>query len=361
MKGLSNARNREILPLLRKLKKDTHWLLNFILESKEKPLASAVNTNMTAGELLDKCSEQLKAKILHELKGIEKHYEFEGYPPDFQSIPYPEIIGLPTEELVDYLIKLGLTTSEARIIEFLLAHHSSTASEISHHTGIRRLDTYNCISTLLAKALVFSTFDRPQKYYSLPINEIIDLLKQASMNESKTITDLKIDYQKLVDAMINESMLQEPSKRESYQIVMGKNSIEGKIKKMITEAKKQVLLIVDARVLTDMFHSEILDLLAKLGSRGIDVSLRTPSDMAEEFIRASSADSLAQSKDKQSLISVSKICPISINLVIVDQGGVLLVFKSYRGPGNSPNESSGMWTNARDLVAFCKYLFETLP
>jgi 3'-phosphoadenosine 5'-phosphosulfate sulfotransferase len=56
IKSLSNERNNaEIMTLLRKLKKDTNWLLNFILESKEKSVAASVNTQMTAGELLAKC------------------------------------------------------------------------------------------------------------------------------------------------------------------------------------------------------------------------------------------------------------------------------------------------------------------
>lgn len=71
IKSLSIGPNdAEIMTLLQRLKKDTNVLLNFILESKEKSVAAAVNTQMTAGELLAKCSDELKAKVLFELKGI---------------------------------------------------------------------------------------------------------------------------------------------------------------------------------------------------------------------------------------------------------------------------------------------------
>lgn len=79
-------------------------------------MSSYVNTRMTAGELLSRCSDQFRAKILFELKGIEKKYESEGYPKDFESIPAPQINDLPIEELVDDFNRFGLSLGEARIL-----------------------------------------------------------------------------------------------------------------------------------------------------------------------------------------------------------------------------------------------------
>ena len=74
----------------------------------------------------------------------------------------------PNSEIENNLIaelqKLDLTLNEARILLFLMTHGNSTASDVSRNTGIQRTETYNYISTLLAKGVVFSTFDRPQKY-----------------------------------------------------------------------------------------------------------------------------------------------------------------------------------------------------
>lgn len=181
--------NTKILSLLRKLKKDTNWLLNLILDSKDKTVASTVNTQMTAEELLKKCSDEVATNILFELKGIEKRYETEGYPMDFQFIPEPEIWERPEEHLMDYLMKLDLTASEARVFWYLLTHGNSTASDVSRATGIQRTETYNYLSTLLAKGIVFSTFDRPQKYYSLSTNEAIGMLIQAKRNALKEVKD----------------------------------------------------------------------------------------------------------------------------------------------------------------------------
>ena len=115
----------EILLLLKKLKRNANWLLSFIIDNKEKSIAAAVDTDMTVSELINKCSSQLRARILSELKGIDKRYESEGYPPDFESIPspeFPECSGSTTKNQIEaneqrlYLIAKEVLASQG--IEF---------------------------------------------------------------------------------------------------------------------------------------------------------------------------------------------------------------------------------------------------
>src|SRR5688572_7377009 len=122
-------------------------------------------------------------------------------------------------KLVAELQNLDLTLNETRILLFLMTHGNATASDVSRHTGIQRTETYNYISTLLAKGVVFSTFDRPQKYYALPINEVIDCLVQTKQNALQSITEKKKSYQEMVDSILSSTIVPESDKKESYQIV----------------------------------------------------------------------------------------------------------------------------------------------
>lgn len=219
---------------------------------------------------------------------------------------------------------------------------------------------YYNVSTLLAKGVVFSTFDRPQKYYALSVDGVIDSLVQAAQNALQTVSEKKRHYQKMVETMLDSTFVPEPINKESYQIIMGKNAVNGKIKRMLAAPKKQVLLIVGVRMLASMFHSDILDRLTELGSNGIEVILRTPSKDVADYLGQYSNDLSVQANTPKTPVLVTKICPISVDLVIVDHCELLLLFKSYTDPGTS-NEPAGIWTNGGDLVAFCKYLFETLP
>src|SRR6185503_6751458 len=115
--------------------------------------------------------------------------------------------------LIAELQKLDLTLNEARILLFLMTHGNSTASDVSRHTGIQRTETYNYISTLLSKGVVFSTFDRPQKYYALPIQEVIDCLVQTKQNALQTITEKKKGYQEMVDSIVSSTVVPESDKK----------------------------------------------------------------------------------------------------------------------------------------------------
>src|SRR4029079_11449729 len=174
----------------------------------------------------------------------------------------------PNSEIENTLIvelqKLDLTLNEARILLFLMIHGNATASDVSRHTGIQRTETYNYISTLLAKGVVFSTFDRPQKYYALAINEVIDCLVQTKQNALQTITEKKKGYQEMVDSIVSNTVVPESDKKESYQIVMGENSINAKIKRMLADAKEDVTILVTDRNLVNFYHAEITDQLMKL-------------------------------------------------------------------------------------------------
>jgi hypothetical protein len=120
----NSSDSEDILQLLKKLKRNANWLLSFIIDSKANPIAASVDTEMTVSEILSKCSSHLRARILSELKGIEKRYELEGYPPNFESIPSPEFSGSATKNQLEsneqrlFLMAKDVLSSEG--VEFQL-------------------------------------------------------------------------------------------------------------------------------------------------------------------------------------------------------------------------------------------------
>jgi len=254
--------------------------------------------------------------------------------------------------LVVELQKLDLTLNEARILLFLMTHGNSTASDVSRNTGIQRTETYNYISTLLAKGVVFSTFDRPQKYYALPINEVIDCLVQTKQNALQTITEKKKDYQEMVDSIICRTVVPESDKKESYQIVMGENSINAKIKRMLIEAKEEVTVLVTDRNLVNFYHAEITDQLIQLTSKGVRVKLRTPCKNANDYISAEGSDS---NTTPISLKTTAKVVPV--NFVLVDNKDILLLLENN---SFKRSELCGFYTNNLSMISVFRFIFDNL-
>lgn len=251
--------------------------------------------------------------------------------------------------LITELQKLDLTLNEARILLFLMTHGNSTASDVSRHTGIQRTETYNYISTLLAKGVVFSTFDRPQKYYALLINEVIECLVQTKQNALQTIAEKKKDYQEMVEAILSSTIVADSDKKESYQIVMGENSINAKIKRMLAEAKEEVTILVTDRNLVNLYHAEITDQLIQLTGKGIRVKLRTPCKNANDYI------STDGEKASISLKTTAKVVPV--NFVLVDNKDIILLLESN---SFKKSELCGFYTNNLSMISVFKFIFDNL-
>ncbi len=250
--------------------------------------------------------------------------------------------------LISELQKLDLTLNEARILLFLMTHGHSTASDVSRNTGIQRTETYNYISTLLAKGVVFSTFDRPQKYYALPINEVIDCLVQTKQNALQTIAEKKKDYQGMVEAILSSTVVPDSDKKESYQIVMGENSINAKIKRMLAEAKEEVTVLVTDRNLVNLYHAEITDQLIQLTAKGVRVKLRTPCKNANDYLNT-------EDKTSISLKTTAKVVPV--NFVLVDNKDIILLLESN---SFKKSELCGFYTNNLSMISVFRFIFDNL-
>lgn len=256
--------------------------------------------------------------------------------------------------LIAELQKLDLTLNEARILMFLMTHGHSAASDVSRYTGIQRTETYNYISTLLSKGVVFSTFDRPQKYYSLPIQEVIDCLVQTKQNALQQIAEKKKGYQQMIDSIISNTVVQDSDKKESYQIVMGENSINSKIKRMLDEAKEEVTILVTDRNLVNFYHAEITDRMIQLTTKGIRVKLRTPCKNATDYISAEGEDG-EKSSTPISLKTTAKVVPV--NFVLVDNKDIILLLESN---SYKKSELCGFYTNNLSMISVFRFIFDNL-
>jgi sugar-specific transcriptional regulator TrmB len=83
------------------------------------------------------------------------------------------------EKLMQEFANLGLTLPEANILTVLLTNGNATAYDISKSTTIPRTETYTVLSNLISRGVVFSTSDRPAKYYSLQVDEVWNILSRS--------------------------------------------------------------------------------------------------------------------------------------------------------------------------------------
>jgi HTH-type transcriptional regulator, sugar sensing transcriptional regulator len=250
------------------------------------------------------------------------------------------------KKLVAELQKLDLTLNEARILVYLMTHGHSSASDISRYTGIQRTETYNYISGLLAKGLVFSTFDRPQKYYSMSLEEVVDCILQSKRNALETFESKKKEYTRMFETLVSNKVVKQEDKQR-YNVIMGENAINGKISRMLSEAKELVMVLLTDRNMVNFYHAGITDQLMELTTKGVNVKLMTPCKNPEEYMM-----------DKGNLLhcnTTSKSVPASF--MLVDDSEIIVILE---GQQVRKSEIAGFYTNNLSLVSVFKFLFENV-
>lgn len=260
--------------------------------------------------------------------------------------------------LIAELQELDLTPNEARILVFLLTQGHSNASDISRQTGIQRTETYNYISSLLSKGIVFSTFDRPQKYYSAPIEEAVDMLTEAKRKALEGFESKKKVYRSLLDSAIgNKAVRGDDDGRERYNVVIGENAILARIERMLDEAKQEVLAMVTERDLASFYHDGRADQLLQLSKKGIAVELKTSCKNLTDYVEQGDDGQSSSSIMMMTMLlkTMEKAAPTTF--VVVDNKEMIILLETHPF---KKSELCGFYTNNQSLISVFKFMFKNI-
>lgn len=254
--------------------------------------------------------------------------------------------------LITELQELDLTLNEARILVFLMSHGQSQASDISRQTGIQRTETYNYVASLLAKGIVFATIDRPQKYYSAPLEEVVDTLVQAKKNALEVFENKKKYYVSMLEALIGNKVVRQEDK-ERYNFVMGENAITAKIGRMLADAKEEVAVLVTEKNLINFYHGGIIDQFIQLTTKGILARIKASHKNAGDYI-ATAADGGSSNGRAVEVDTVQNAVPASF--ILVDNTDLMVLLESQ---SSKKADLRGFYTNNQSLVSVFRFLFDS--
>ncbi len=166
----------------------------------------------------------------------------------------------PFDKIKTQLYKFGMTPNEVKIFIYLGKYGSKTAIEISRNMKVARTETYRILTTLQNMGIVFSTFDHPTKFSSLPIVEAINVLIESELEKVKTLQIEKnsiVDLWQEIPVFIKEAKASD----ERFQMIKGQNAITSRINEMFSDAKKSLLVLGPEKFFVKLYYSESLDLL----------------------------------------------------------------------------------------------------
>ena len=112
------------------------------------------------------------------------------------------------------LVDAGLSEREAEVVIVLSTKSNLKASELAKELGTTRLDAYNSLERLQSTGLVTVTVDRPMKFSSPPLKNVLEHLinirKEQLSKIQQGFEDIKQGNSQYVQEDVTESAEVEP-------------------------------------------------------------------------------------------------------------------------------------------------------
>ncbi|MDF2425456.1 MAG: TrmB family transcriptional regulator [Nitrosopumilus sp.] len=238
------------------------------------------------------------------------------------------------------LEKIGLTSYEIRTFSSLLQSGESTASDLSHKSGVPYSKIYEVLGTLEDKGWIGSDDARPTKYFAKSPSTGLETTKQKMENDFSQ--DQKIILNEL-DPLYEKSGT---SERPDIWVLSGPVNIASKILEMVDTCRNEVMIALpEAGV--DLVK-QALPKLRSLHDKGVQITILASDKM-----------------DKESIEAIKRVAKVTIKKGLF--GGGIISDKRYvvilLGPelgGENSSEVVAIWADHAGLAGFARQYFEYL-
>jgi HTH-type transcriptional regulator, sugar sensing transcriptional regulator len=238
------------------------------------------------------------------------------------------------------LEKIGLTSYEIRTFSSLLQSGESTASDLSHKSGVPYSKIYEVLGTLEEKGWIGSDDARPTKYFAKSPSTGLETTKQKMENDFSQ--DQKIILNELVPLYEKSGT----SERPDIWVLSGAVNIASKILEMVDTCRNEVMIALpEAGV--DLVK-QALPKLRSLHDKGVQITILASDKM-----------------DKESIEAIKRVAKVTIKKGLF--GGGIISDKRYvvilLGPelgGENSSEVVAIWADHAGLAGFARQYFEYL-
>jgi sugar-specific transcriptional regulator TrmB len=89
------------------------------------------------------------------------------------------------ERMLDTLVNLGLTRTEAQAYVFLAKKGPHGGKDLADALRISRKQLYRSLKSLRVKGIVNATRERPAQFSAVPLEKVLELSMKAAMEQAK--------------------------------------------------------------------------------------------------------------------------------------------------------------------------------
>ena len=176
------------------------------------------------------------------------------------------------------LIDAGLSEREAEAVIALSANPNLKASELAKELGTTRLDAYNSLERLQSGGLVTVTADRPMKFSSPPLKNVLEHLINIRKEQLKKIEQGYEDIKEGKTQTVQEDVSLDLETEPKFAVLKERVHIFSKIEKMALESKNSLILTLGKFGILHLCRSTALSEVNKAAKRGVEVKVMAQLD-----------------------------------------------------------------------------------
>ena len=163
----------------------------------------------------------------------------------------------------------GLSDKEANAVIALSNRPNIKASELAKDLGTTRLDAYNSLERLQRIGLVTSTADRPMRFSSPPIGEVVKMLIDIRREQLSRIEE---NYKGLnTDLSASETIDENTPEDAKFAVLKERIHILKRIEKMAEEAEESLMLVLGRFGILHLCRSPSLEAINTAAAKGISI------------------------------------------------------------------------------------------
>ncbi|MGB8779997.1 MAG: helix-turn-helix domain-containing protein [Candidatus Bathyarchaeia archaeon] len=178
------------------------------------------------------------------------------------------------------LSRYGLLKNEIRVYLYLARFGERKAGEVAESISLHRTETYRILRDLEKKGIVFSVFEKPLKFTAVPLDKAIDLLIEAEKMKIQLLEKEKAGLVNIWQSMPQPKV--EKVKKQIFQILEGGQQILLKANELLERSKNEFQIFVPSDYLSQLYHGDFTDKLAKHLSK-LNVTLLTENSPKSKF------------------------------------------------------------------------------
>ncbi len=262
------------------------------------------------------------------------------------------------DEAVDRLVAelrgLDLAQNEARILVSLMSNGPCIASDVSRNTGIQRTEVYQTLYSLQSKAIVFSTFEKPQHYYALAVADVFDGLVQIKQNALRELSQRKSHCTQLFEEIMASRVSPKTPDRENYQVITGMDAIGVKVMKMVADTKREVLVLISEKNLRAFHRMEVVEKLQSLPGH-VRLVIKVMGWKDRDYLYKHIVLDGVVKVEKAFECDFVDGSPMPLNMVIVDRSDVIIMPED-----TDERKEYGFYASTKSLASTFAILHESI-